>query len=133
VITVLLFAFLSQQVTTTIVVNANSGIAFTASIDQNTINIDGLPAITNYQMNICTDTAASICPFAVNLGKPTPDTTNTITITGQFLWAQLAPNTNYYATVVAIGEGGVSVPSNIVGPFAVVPIPRGVNTLVIKK
>jgi len=114
---------------------ATSGFAFTASADQNTVGFDGNPLLTNYFATYCLAATPTACPITIDLGKGTPDATNTITVTGgTLLWSMLTPNVAYTATVSAVGPGGASAPSNSVGPFGVESAPRGVgSTLTLKK
>jgi Putative binding domain, N-terminal len=80
---------------------------FTASADQNTTLSDGTPVLQYYQLELYIVGAAA--PFqTVNLGKPTPDSTGTITVdlTTVFMGWPL-PGTSYDADVAAVGPGGV--------------------------
>jgi hypothetical protein len=78
-------------------------VAFTASADHNTL-------VTSYRLDVFASGADpnTATPVAsISLGKPTPDSTNTIAIDGSPLFTALAVG-NYVATVSAIGAGGES-------------------------
>jgi Putative binding domain, N-terminal len=86
---------------------------FSASSDHNA-TANGTPILQSYQLEFYVVGATQ--PFQTySLGKPTPDSTNTITVD---LTAMLVgwpvPGTNYVATVSATGPGGSnrSAPSN---------------------
>src|ERR1700681_1662754 len=81
---------------------------FSASADHNVNLQDGTPAIQYYLLALYIVGAAA--PFqAVNLGKPTPDSSGRITVdlTTVFTGWPL-PGTSYDADVAAVGPGGVS-------------------------
>jgi hypothetical protein len=76
-------------------------IVFTASIDHAT-------NVTSYFFEVFAAGANPSTAVAIassDLGKPTPDSTNTITVDRSALFSALAPG-NYVATVTAIGPGG---------------------------
>jgi len=92
----------------TITVNTSTttpptGVMFTASPDHATL-------VTSYQLRIYASGADpnTATPVATsNLGKPTPDANNDITVSQPSFFSALAPG-NYVAAVAAIGSGGSS-------------------------
>jgi lysozyme family protein len=92
----------------TITVNTSTttpptGVAFTASPDHATL-------VTSYELRIYASGADpnTATPVATsNLGKPTPDANNDITVSQPAFFSALAPGT-YVAAVAAIGSGGSS-------------------------
>jgi chitodextrinase len=79
-------------------------VAFTASTDQNT------SMLTGYRLDVFAAGAdpSTATPVATSdLGKPTPDSTNTITVDRSTFFSGLAAG-NYVATVSAYGAGGSS-------------------------
>src|ERR1700722_99407 len=78
---------------------------FKASADQSSTLSDGTPVLQYYQLELYVVGAAS--PFqTVNLGKPTPDATGTITLdlTTVFMGWPL-PGIFYDMDMVAVGPG----------------------------
>ena len=76
---------------------------FTASADHATL-------VTSYELRIYASGANpnTATPIATsNLGKPTPDANNDITVSQPSFFSALAPG-NYVAAVAAIGSGGTS-------------------------
>lgn len=117
---------------TPVIVLPSSSIQFTASPDQATIGIDGNPLLTGYSVTYCLKATPSSCLAPVNLGKPTPDATNTITVaTGIF--GSLVANQVYLATVTATGPGGSSAPSSASNPFGVESAPGTVTGAIVVK
>jgi len=90
---------------------------FTASSDQNTTLPDGTPVLQYYQLDLYLSGASA--PFQSNsLGKPTPDSTGTITADLRSIFAGWpVPGTVYVADVAAVGPGGsaASAQSNTFG------------------
>lgn len=101
---------------------------FTASADHN-VTVGGVALVEKYELRHYAGTATT--PTRVdNLGKPTPDGTNTITVT--FAPLPFSATTQYTAKVFAIGptgEGG-SAPSN---PFYVVGSPAAPASVAVTK
>lgn len=93
---------------------------FTASADHATV--------TNYQLDTMAGSATGAIAFTLNLGKPTPNAANLISVLVQ-PFATLPPGT-YVATVSAMGPGGAgkSAPS---APFARVGAPASPTGLVV--
>jgi hypothetical protein len=87
---------------------------FNASADHNKINPDGSAAVQSYQIEFYL--AGATAPFqTTSLGKPAPDSTNTITVNlSSMLIGWPIPGTNYVADVASVGPGGISrsTPSN---------------------
>ncbi len=79
---------------------------FTASSDHNATGSNGQPILQSYQLEFYLVGATQ--PFQTySLGKPNPDSTNTITIDlTPLLVGWPVPGTNYVATVSAAGPGG---------------------------
>ena len=88
--------------------NNPTTVTFTASLDHNARRADGTPVVQSYQLDLFL--AGASAPFqSVNLGKPTPDATNTIAINASTLFAGWPiPGTIYVADVAAVGPGGTS-------------------------
>ncbi len=85
-----------------------TGIVFTASPDHATL-------VTSYELRIYAAGAnpSTATPIATsNLGKPTPDANNDITVALSSFFVSLAPG-NYVAAVAAIGAGGSSVSAGV--------------------
>src|SRR5262249_7388674 len=95
---------------------------FTASSDHNALGSSGTPIVQSYQLEFYIVGATQ--PFqTTSLGRPSPDSTNTITVDLTPLvvgWP--VPGTSYVATVTAVGPGGSnrSAPSNT---FSFLPTP----------
>jgi len=91
----------TATVTVSSVSSAPTGIVFTASADHST-------NVTNYVLKVFPQGANpdTATPTATSdLGKPTPDANNDITVDRASFFAALAAG-NYIATVTAIGPGG---------------------------
>jgi hypothetical protein len=87
---------------------APTGVIFTASPDHATL-------VTSYELRIYASGAnpSTATPIATsNLGKPTPDANNDITVALSSFFVSLAPG-NYVAAVAAIGSGGSSVSTGV--------------------
>ena len=87
---------------------APTKVVFTASADHAT-------NVTSYRLSVFASTAnpATATPIATSdLGKPTPDATNTITVDRASFFSALAVG-NYLATVTAIGPGGQTQSSSV--------------------
>lgn len=112
----------ARTATAQLVITPTTAIAFTASLDHNgTFGSPPIPTVSNYQLDFCVSTVAltAICATpaiaGVNVGKPTPDGTNTITVPA--LASLVQPNTTYVAFVSAVGPGGVGVDPTSSVPF----------------
>lgn len=103
---------LAQAVTP---VTAASGVAFT-SADHTSLNADGTPVITRYEIRFQPSTGCSPIPV-VNLGKPTADAAGNITVKPIAAFGTLTANCNYTLTLAAVGSGGEGV-SALSDPFA---------------
>lgn len=104
-------------------VTGTSGATFTASADHNALAADGVtPILTRYELRFTPNVPASCAAVApVNMGKPTPNGSNVISVVPIVTLGTLPANCVYTAVEVAIGPGGegASVPSD---PFVrVVP------------
>lgn len=99
-------------------------VEFTPSEDHSRVTENGSQAVDRYELRIFLRGAAAPLT-SVDLGKPTPDATNTIRLQPPVLIG--LPFGSYVARVAAIGAGGegVSDPSN---PFDSILAP-GVPTL----
>jgi hypothetical protein len=100
----------SSTVTVTIqgTQSAPTAVAFTASTDHAT-------NVTSYRLSVYAPTAnpATATPIATSdLGKPTPDANNAITVDRASFFAAL-PVGSYQATVTAIGPGGQTQSSSV--------------------
>jgi len=87
---------------------APTGVAFTASPDHATL-------VTSYQLRIYASGAnpQTATPIATsNLGKPTPNANNDITVDLPSFFVSLVPG-NYVAAVAAIGAGGSSISTGV--------------------
>lgn len=95
---------------------------FTASTDHNAV-VTGTtnPVVTNYAVSVYQGTLLTMSQV---LGKPTPDGSNTISISLASIsgWNSLAKNVTYTVKVSAVGPAGSaeSGPSN---PFVLAPVP----------
>ena len=106
---------------------ALTSVAFIASADHNAVMADGTVVVTRYEMVI--DKAATVNPPAaaipawatVNLAKPTPDATNTITLTAIAVGLTITSG-DYTARIAAVGPGGRS--TDLVAPFSQAAVPR---------
>lgn len=91
-----------------------STLQFTASSAHDATLSDGTPVVQYYRLDLYLDGATA--PFqTVNLGKPTPDSTNTITLDMSTVFTGWPlPGTTYVSDVAAVGPtgSGVSAPSN---------------------
>ena len=86
----------------TVVINPTT-VEFTASADRARV-VDGVTILTSYRLEI-TPQAAGTPLKVIDLGKPTPDGSNVITLTNAE-WFNV-PTGSYLTYVVAIGPGGV--------------------------
>jgi hypothetical protein len=94
--------------TSTTTSTAPTAVAFTASPDHATL-------VTSYELRIYASGAnpSTATPIAKsNLGKPTPDSTNTITVNQATFFSGLAVG-NYVAAVAAVGSGGSTVSAGV--------------------
>jgi len=92
-----------STITVTATTTLPTGVVFTASPDHATL-------VTRYELRIYASGADpnTATPVATsNLGKPTPDVNNDITVSQPAFFSALAPS-NYVAAVAAIGSGGSS-------------------------
>jgi hypothetical protein len=107
---------------------------FIASADQLTIGPDGTtPLLDHYDLLAFVNNGSGTLAFTQGLGKPTPDGTNTITVTlsGTFLGA-LSPNTSYVAKVDAVSApayGSLVSLSGFSNPFAQVAAPKSATNV----
>ena len=86
---------------------------FTASPDHNTVT-NGTPVVSGYTLSFY-DVGSTTALASYNLGKPTPDASNVITINLTSVVTTWPPSgVTYEARVVAVGPGGSapSTPSN---------------------
>ena len=103
----------TSSATSTITVNTSTttpptGVVFTASPDDATL-------VTNYELRIYASGADpnTATPIAVSdLGKPTPDANNDITVDRSAFFSALAAG-NYVAAVAAVGSGGSTVSAGV--------------------
>lgn len=114
----------------TIILLPGSALSFTASPDHNA-TFAGAPIVSVYKTTYCLKATPTVCPITVDLGKPSPDATNTITVTSIF--GSLVSNTEYVATVIATGPGGDSPASNPTAPFGKPGAPGGPANAAIKR
>ena len=93
-------------------------VEFTASPDHAATGLDGQPVVTNYVLRVyvSTDVALSTVVATLDIGKPAPNTQNTISVTNAVWFAALTPRTKYVATVAAKGPSGEGV-SAVSNPF----------------
>lgn len=96
------------------VINPNFA-QFTASVDHNTVE-NTVPLVTSYELRIFQSGGTTPVKL-IDLGKPTPDGTNTIVATITTSMKELPPG-DYFGRVAAKGPGGenVSASSN---PFQI--------------
>ena len=116
---------------TTVVVNPTI-VQFTPSADHNTLNLDGTPMVSRYDLRVYVPAVLTTIVFTQALGKPTPGTDGTIQVSlGTGIVAALVKNTQYVAEVVAIGPYGEgdSTPSN---PFGYAAPPRAGGVPILK-
>ena len=94
---------------------------FVASIDHAKTLPDGVEIVTGYQLDCHVLNAAGALAFSKQLGKPTPDATNTI---GPVTIPEFVtlPSNQYVCTAAAVGPGGLgrSAPSS---PFDSIQAP----------
>lgn len=91
---------------------------FTASADQNTVE-NGVAILTSYEVRLYSQDGATKIN-TLNIGKPTPDATNTITFSQLKNVYVSAPAGTYTVKVAAVGPGGSSeTPAS--DPFTVSP------------
>lgn len=107
--------------TTVIVLTPTSALQFDPSPDH-AATFGGVPVVSSYRATYCLRADRTQCPVTVDLGKPTPDAAGKITAASVF--GNILPNTEYVATVVAVGPAGVSGPSNATDPFGAPAVPR---------
>ena len=91
-----------------VVTTPPTGVTFTASPDHATL-------VTSYELRIYASGADpnTATPLKTsNLGKPTPDGSNTIAVDQSAFFSALAPG-NYVAAVAAIDSGGSSVSTGV--------------------
>lgn len=103
------------------VVSNPTTVTFVASLDHTTL-MGGLPILTNYSLRIYVQGATA--PFATyDLGKPTPDGNNQITVVNPAWFLGLAVNQIYVARVAAVGPAGEA-SSDQSNPFGNAAIPQ---------
>lgn len=88
---------------------------FTASSDHNVMLPDIGPKLTRYEVELVLQGATDPVQI-VDVGKPTPDGNNLITVTIPALLS-IAMDTMHVAYVVAVGPGGRSARSEASNPF----------------
>lgn len=99
-------------------INNPSTITFTASADHNTVE-NTVPLLTSYEIRLYAQgqtTSAAV----LNIGKPTPDATGTISFSQLKNVYTSAPAGTYNVKVAAVGPGGAS-ESVLSDPFTVSP------------
>lgn len=110
----LMLAALPMVANAQVVINPTTA-TFTASPDHN-ITENAVPLVTNYELRIF-QTNGTTPVRVVNLNKPTPDTSNVITVS--VISTVLAlPVGEYFGQVAAKGPGGEGVSTNS-NPFQV--------------
>jgi len=106
----LLFAHMASAQSTT----DPTKVQFTPSSAHNDTLPDGSPVVSYYELELYMSGATA--PFqTANLGKPTPDATNTITVDlSSVFMGWPVPGQTYFADVAAVGPNGTaaSTPSN---------------------
>ncbi len=91
-------------------------VQFTASPDHYGMTPDNQPLVTGYQM-AWYPVGATSPSLIIDLGKPAPDSTGTITLDlGSYLTTSPTSNVTYNATVIAVGPTGSS-SSPLSNPF----------------
>jgi len=130
-LTVLIFLLVSatafgQQAT----VNPTT-VEFTASADHNTTVLGGTePMLNRYELRMFLENASQ--PISnYDLGKPTPDGNNKITVVNPTWFISLAMNVRHVARIAAIGPYGETV-SEASNPFGDVKAPVTATNLVVK-
>lgn len=116
---------------TPIFILPTSSLNFTASPDHNaTSALSGVAIVTKYLANYCQVLTPTNC-VAVDLGKGTPDATNTIKIPNFF--GQLTPNILWTVSVKAQGPGGDSTATAGNAPFGLdaPPAPKPVPAVTV--
>lgn len=111
------------------VLNPNT-VEFTASPDHATKAADGTPILDHYDWLVVQSSPTGALFMTVNLGKPTPNASNTITVTPSF--ATLGIGTTYYSFVEAVGPFGSS-RSAASNPFANQSGPRPTGAPVVSQ
>lgn len=96
-------------------------IAFTASADHAALDITGAPRVASYQFDVTADTATGALVFSRNVGKPTPDANNDVTVTIPEFAAMA--NGRYVATIAAVGMGTVVRSAPVTFDVNVAPVP----------
>lgn len=105
------------------IVSATSGVSFTASTDHSAVDAFGQPRVTRYDLDILNQ-ATSVVVTTVNLGKPTPNASNVITVDPVAAFGTLAAGVLHVARVRAVNPSASSVPSANTGPFGIpAPLP----------
>lgn len=110
-----------------------STVQFLASADHNALIFDTTqPVVTRYELRIYVAIDLAKVIATLDLGKPTPATDGTITVTNAIWFAALTPKTKYIGKVAAIGPTGegVSDPSN---PFGNQGPPAAAGTPIVSK
>lgn len=105
-----------------------TGASFTPSADHNVV-VAGVPKVTSYRLETYVfTTVLGTLTFQKDLGKPTPNGSNVIVITG--IDFSPLPQGSYEARVVAVGPSGEGA-SNYSAPFVklTIPVPPGAPTL----
>jgi hypothetical protein len=116
----------------TVAINPQT-VEFTASADHAALSLDGSPMVTRYEIRMYVEATPLGSAIATqDLGKPTPDGTNKISVTNPVWFAGLTPRTRYVAKVAAIGNSGEGL-STISNPFGNVPAPASPTAVVLKR
>ncbi len=109
----------------TVIIGDTAGFSFTASPDQNT-TFAGSPVLTAYRADFFdkSNAAGTGTPLVTaNLGKPTPDAANVITVPA--LKPMIQPNVEYIVFISAIGPGAPNGVRNTASvPFGYPGAPR---------
>ncbi len=84
-------------------VTSASGVAFTPSVDHNTLDAGGIPVLTRYEARFIPSAGCAAVP-PYNIGKPA--TAATITVKPISTFGVLQANCIYTLVLVSIGPGG---------------------------
>lgn len=83
-----------------------STVQFTASADQNAV-VNTVAVLTSYEIRLY-DSAGATLKSTLNIGKPTPDATNTISNSQLATVYATVPAGTYTVKVAAVGPGGAN-------------------------
>jgi hypothetical protein len=87
-------------------VSAESGVAFPASVDHDTLNQDGTPRLAGYTLRIVRFDNQTVLVFDVQLGKPTVPPNGEILVKPIAAFGALTRGVQHVARIVAYGPGG---------------------------